>query len=139
MKKISPIPPPKHKREKSKVPWVHAQAFPLVAWNFSSQKTWSPFLAWANTPCKEHPTYSVLGQIWFFKNELPDFSNISDLENCRFWIYQNHKTIDRFHKRTGGYLTNSNSPTTKVERIRNRLLKLVASTLIIIYEVINKH
>jgi len=28
-----------------------------------SQKTWSPFLAWANTPCKEHPTYSMLGHI----------------------------------------------------------------------------
>jgi hypothetical protein len=53
------------------------------------------------------------------------------------WIYQNLKTIDRFRKRTGGYLTNSNSPTTKVESIRNRLLKLVASTLITIYEVIN--
>jgi len=32
--------------------------------------------------------------------------------------------------KTGGYLTNSNSPTTKVEIIRNRLLKLIASTLI---------
>ncbi len=63
--KILPQTPPKHKREKSKAPWVHAWAFPLAAWNFSSQKTWSPFLAWANTPCKEHPTYSVLGQIWF--------------------------------------------------------------------------
>jgi hypothetical protein len=41
-----------------------------------------------------------------------------------------------FHKRTGGYLTNSNSLIAKVEIIRNRLLKLVASTLIIIYEVI---
>jgi hypothetical protein len=36
-------------------------------------------------------------------------------------------------------LTNSNSPTAKVERIRNRLLKLVASTLIIIYKVINNY
>jgi hypothetical protein len=42
-KKISaPHPTPKHKRKKSKVHWVHAWAFPLVAWNFSSQKTWSP-------------------------------------------------------------------------------------------------
>jgi hypothetical protein len=50
-------------------------------------------------------------------------------------MYQNIKRIDRFHKRTGGYLTNSNSPTAKVQRIRDRLLKPVASTLIIIYEV----
>jgi len=132
-------PPPQHKRKKSKAPWVHAWAFPLAAWKFSSQKTWSPFLAWASTPCKEHPTYSVLEHIWFLKYQLPGFSNISDLKNCRFWIYQNLTTIDSFHRRTGGYLTNSNSPTAKVERIRNRLLKLVASTLIIIYEVINKY
>jgi len=117
---------------KNSPPWVHAWAFPLAAWNFSSQKTSSPFLAWANTPCKEHPTYSVLGHVWFSKYQLPGFSNISDLENCRFWIYQNLTTMDRFHKRTGGYLTNSNSHTAKVKRIRNRLLKLVASTLIII-------
>jgi hypothetical protein len=24
-------------------------------------------LAWANAPCKEHPTYWVLGHIWFLK------------------------------------------------------------------------
>ncbi len=29
---------------------------PLAAWNFSSQKSLSPFLAWADTPCKEHLT-----------------------------------------------------------------------------------
>jgi len=63
-KKIPP-PPPKHKRKKSKAPWVHAWALPLAAWNFSSQKTWLPFLAWANSPCKEQPTYSMLGHIWF--------------------------------------------------------------------------
>jgi hypothetical protein len=27
----------------------------------------SPFLACANAPCKEHPTDSVLGHIWFLK------------------------------------------------------------------------
>jgi hypothetical protein len=59
--------PPKLKRKRGKGPWMHAWAFPLVAWNFSSQKTSSPFLAWANAPCKEHPTYSVLGHIWFLK------------------------------------------------------------------------
>ncbi len=49
--------PPKLKRKKSKAPWMHAQAFPLDAWNFSSQKSSSPFSAWANTPCKEHFTH----------------------------------------------------------------------------------
>ncbi len=53
MKKSSP----KLIRKKSKAPWVHAWAFPLAAWNFSSEKSSSPFLAWANTPCKEHTTY----------------------------------------------------------------------------------
>jgi hypothetical protein len=38
---------------------MHAWAFPLAPWNFSSQKSSSPFLAWAITPCKEHPTYVV--------------------------------------------------------------------------------
>jgi len=71
--KTSPPPLPKHKREKNKAPWVHAWAFPLTAWNFSSQKTWSPFLAWANNPCKEHPTYSVLGQSWFLKKSIAQF------------------------------------------------------------------
>ncbi len=33
-------------------------AFPVAPWNLSSQKTSSPFLAWANTPCNNHPTYS---------------------------------------------------------------------------------
>ncbi len=56
LKNILP-PPPKLKRKKGKAPWVHACAFPLPAWNFSSQKSSSPFLAWANTPCKKHPTH----------------------------------------------------------------------------------
>ncbi len=55
-KKISP-PTPKHKRKKCTSPWEHAWAFPLAAQNFSSQKTGSPFLGWANTPCTKHPTY----------------------------------------------------------------------------------
>jgi hypothetical protein len=53
-------PLPKFIRKKSKAPWVHAWAFPLAAWNFSSQKSWSPFLVWANTPCKEHLTYCTI-------------------------------------------------------------------------------
>jgi hypothetical protein len=71
-----------------------------------------------------------------FKN-LPGFSNILDPENCQFWIDQNLTRTARFQRRMRDYLTNSNSPTntTKVERIRNRLLKLVACTLVIIYEV----
>ncbi len=35
----------KPKRQESKAPWVNAWAFPLAAWNFSSQKSSSPFLA----------------------------------------------------------------------------------------------
>jgi hypothetical protein len=56
-KKSFPPPPFKLKRKNSKAPWVHAWAFPLAAWNLSSQKSSSPVLAWANTSCKEHPTY----------------------------------------------------------------------------------
>jgi hypothetical protein len=56
-KKKTFSPPTKLLNEKSKPPWVHAWAFPLAAWNFSSQKSSSLFLAWANTPCKEHTTY----------------------------------------------------------------------------------
>jgi hypothetical protein len=100
--KKSPPPPPPFppniKGKKQGILRVHAWAFPLAAWNFSSQKSWSPFLASANTPCKEHPTYSVLGHIWFENNSLPGFSNISDLENCRFWIYQNLKSNTCFTK-----------------------------------------
>jgi hypothetical protein len=50
-----PLPPPQPQNIKGKearhLDWM-LWAFPLVAWNFSSQKTWSPFLAWANNPCK---------------------------------------------------------------------------------------
>ncbi len=45
----------KLKRNKSKAPWMHVYAFPLVAWNFSSKKSSSPFLAWANTFHKKTP------------------------------------------------------------------------------------
>jgi len=46
--KMSPLnpSPPKLKRKKCKVRLVCAWAFPLVAWNFSSQKSLSLFLAW---------------------------------------------------------------------------------------------
>ncbi len=36
--------PHKLKREKTKAPWVHAWAFPLAAWNSSSQKSLSPLI-----------------------------------------------------------------------------------------------
>jgi hypothetical protein len=32
--------------------WMHAISLP--------KKSSSPFLAWANTPCKEYPTYELL-------------------------------------------------------------------------------
>ncbi len=38
--------PPQLKRKKCKAPWVSAWAFSLAAWNFSSQKSSPPFLAW---------------------------------------------------------------------------------------------
>jgi hypothetical protein len=55
--------PPKLKGKKSKPPWVHAWAFPLAAWNFSSQKSLSRFLAWANTPLQRTP-YLFKGFGW---------------------------------------------------------------------------
>jgi hypothetical protein len=82
-------------------PWVHAWAGCM---KFLFPNTWSPFLAWANTPCKEHPTYSVLQHIWFFKKKLPDFSNVSDPENCPFWINQNLKRTPRFHSKKNAWL-----------------------------------
>jgi hypothetical protein len=54
---------PKLKRKKSKAPWVHAWAFQLAAWNFSSQKSSSPFFACPKTPCQEHPTNSSYLQL----------------------------------------------------------------------------
>jgi hypothetical protein len=54
--------------------------------------------------------FSVGGTFDFFK-KLPGFSNISDPENCRFWIDQNLKRTPRFQRRMRDYLTNSNSPT----------------------------
>ncbi len=49
IEKYPPVnpPPPKFKRKKCKAHLVCAWAFfPLAAWNFSSQKNLSPFLAW---------------------------------------------------------------------------------------------
>jgi hypothetical protein len=54
--------------------------------------------------------FSVGGTFDFFK-KLPGFSNISDPENCRFWIDQNLERAARFQRRMRDYLTNSNSPT----------------------------
>ncbi len=61
---------------------MHAWAFPLAAWNFSSQKSLSPFLAWANTSGKEHTTYCDPiqldeGAYFYFNNQ--SFS----LAHCR--------------------------------------------------------
>ncbi len=57
---------------------MHAWAFPLVAWNFSSKKSSSPFLAWANTFYKEHPTYSVIKTLQNFI-----YKHTADLENVQ--------------------------------------------------------
>jgi hypothetical protein len=50
-KKILLPPPPTNLWKKIKM------GLPFACINFSSQKSLSPFLAWANIPCKEHPTY----------------------------------------------------------------------------------
>ncbi len=52
MRKIPhPTPsPPKTSKEKIQATLVASWAFPLAAWNFSSQKSSSLFLAWANYP-----------------------------------------------------------------------------------------
>jgi hypothetical protein len=51
---------------------VHAWAFSLAAWNFSSQKSLTLFLAWAKSSCKEHPTYLPISAIngWWQKQLL---------------------------------------------------------------------
>ncbi len=56
---------PKLKKRKSKAPWVHAWAFPLAACNSSSQKSLWRFLVWANTSCKEHPTFFASYKVKF--------------------------------------------------------------------------
>jgi hypothetical protein len=72
-----PLPPPLQnlKGKESKPPWVHAWAFPLVAWNFSSQKSLTLFLAWAKTPCKEHPTYLPISAMGGGKSSCCKFYN----------------------------------------------------------------
>jgi len=50
---------------KSKACRVHAWAFPLAAWYFSFQKRSSPFLARANTTCKEQLT-SIINWAYLF-------------------------------------------------------------------------
>jgi hypothetical protein len=120
-KKISPTPPPplKHKRKKARhlecmigpSHWLHEISLPKRL----GHHFWPGLTALAkNTlPIECWGTFDL-------KIELPGFSNISDPENCLFWIDQNLKRIARFQRRMGDYLTNSNSPTTKVERFRNR-------------------
>jgi hypothetical protein len=61
MKKIPFSPPPKLERKKGKAPWLHAWGLPISCMKFLFPREQSPFLAWANTPCKEHhPTYRIL-------------------------------------------------------------------------------
>jgi hypothetical protein len=67
-----PPPPPKLKRKKTKASWEHDWAFPLAGWNSSSQNSSSQFFAWANTPCKERPSYigekaRILGNTYGFE------------------------------------------------------------------------
>ncbi len=48
---------PKTYKEENQGTLSACLGLPIAAWNFSSEKSSSPFLAWANTPCKEHTTY----------------------------------------------------------------------------------
>jgi len=93
--------------------------------NFSCVKMWGP--ASADYFIAPAPTGVTRVYRYQWTRKLPGCSNVS--ENRWYWIYQNLQRTARFQRRTGGYLVNSNSPTTKGEIIRNRLLKLVASTL----------
>jgi len=102
--------------------------------NFSCVKMGGPASAHYFIAPHPHTGVSLVSTDISVRGKLPCFSNVSDPENRRFRIYQNLERTARFWIRTGGYLTNSNSPPTKVEIIRNRLQNLVASTRII-YEV----
>jgi hypothetical protein len=57
------------------------------------------------------PYLFSVGAHLIFKKKLTGFSNISDPEDCRFWIDQNLKRTPRFQRRMRDYLTNSNSHT----------------------------
>jgi hypothetical protein len=66
-----PNPTPKLKREQSKEPWVLAWAFPLAAWNRSSQRVCPHFQPGLIPLFKEHPTYLAYIQLknnrsWLF-------------------------------------------------------------------------
>jgi hypothetical protein len=54
---------------------VHAWAFPLAAWNFSSQNSLTLFLAWAKSPCKEHLTYLPISAMGGDKSSCSKFYN----------------------------------------------------------------
>jgi hypothetical protein len=68
-KKIFPPrpPAPKHKRKKKQGTLSACLGLPIGCMKFLFPKDFVTILAWANAPCKEHPTYSVLGHIWFLK------------------------------------------------------------------------
>jgi len=63
-------------KKKNKAPWVHAWwAFRLDAWKFSSQKSSSPFLAWAKIPLAKNTlpyllASSLLVREWLWKSHL---------------------------------------------------------------------
>ncbi len=65
--------PHKLKTQKSKAHWVHAWAFPLITWKFSSERSLSPFLAWGKISLAKNtlPTY------WGRKKQWPGSNSLS--------------------------------------------------------------
>ncbi len=57
-------------RKKIKPPWAHDLAFPLAPCNFSSRKSSSPFLAWANYPLERTPHLLEEWQLDGFRMEI---------------------------------------------------------------------
>jgi hypothetical protein len=85
---------------------VHAWAFPLAAWNFSSPKSLTLFLAWTENPCKEHPTYLPISAIngWWQKQLFEVLQpRIADyVQRTLLWsltFLSPLTTIGRLHKR----------------------------------------
>jgi hypothetical protein len=77
----------KFEMKTSKAPWVHALGpSPLATWNLSYQKSWSPFLAWANnTPLQRTPYY--LFNPWM----------VGGLSWCLGWVNQKEDHQMKFH------------------------------------------
>ncbi len=72
------LPPPKLKRKKCKAHSMCAWAFPLVAWNFSSQKSSSPFLAWP---------LPLTSPVFFIEFDWPQQKKIETMKAHKNWRF----------------------------------------------------